>query len=139
MTGTGRLTTTLALALLLLFAALLALPVVEAAPGAARSSQNVIVNWSPETVALSGSQTITPGRSLLLLSNPAALTVTLAGGGALPGDQLVIISEVVTATVVQTNNTSLTAAQTISQNDALAFVYANGQWVLVDGTDNAAD
>jgi hypothetical protein len=136
---TGRLTTTLALALLLLFGALLALPAVEAAPDAARSSQNVIVNWSPETVAVTGTQTITPGRSLLLLTNAAALTLTLAGGGALPGDQLVVIGEVVTATVVQTNNTSLTAAQTISQNDVLAFVYANGQWVLVDDTDNAAD
>lgn len=136
---TGRLT--LSLLLPLLFVALLLLPLgaVDAAPDAARSSQNVIVNWSPETVAVTGTQTITPARSLLLLNNAAALTLTLAGGGALPGDQLVVISEVVTATVVQTNNTSLAAAQTISQNDALTFVYANGQWVLVDDTDNAAD
>lgn len=112
---------------------------VGAAPSEARTQQNVIVNLGQETLTITGTQTYTPTKSFIALNNGAVLTLTLATGGAVEGDTLKIGSEVVTNTVVQATNTSMAAADTISQNDILQFTFFNSQWVLDYSKDNAAD
>lgn len=118
---------------------LLSLPYAVAAPNEGRTVQNAVVNLSPENVVVSGTQTITPVKSLMTLNNPTVLTLTLASANALEGDTLKIASEVVTNTLVQTANTNLAAVQTITQNDILDFVFVNSKWVLNNSQDNAAD
>jgi len=104
-----------------------------------RTTARVVVNYGPESIVVSGTQTLTPTRSLMVLNNPTTLTATLAVGGAIEGDQLIVISEVVTATLILATNTSLAATLTLTQNDSTHFVLANSQWVQISVKDNAAD
>jgi len=106
----------------------------HAAPLEGRTQQNVVVNWSPQTTQLSGTQTITPERSLLIVEPPQALTVTLGEG--IEGDQLIIVSDVTTATVVSSTNTTLAANATLGENDVLKFTYIGDQWVDEYTQDN---
>lgn len=133
----NRLTAVLLLAAVLLGAALLPILNVEAAPQESRTVNRLIVNYGPESVTATGTQTVTPTRSLLLLNNAATLTLTVGTG--VEGDVLIVISEVTTNTIFQTTNTTLASAQTISQNDVLRFTYANSQWVNEIDLNNAAD
>lgn len=127
---------TLTLVLLLLAGAFLTLPAVQAAPRMARSVQNVIFSYGPETVTLTGTQTITPGRSLVLFNPSSALTVTLATGGALPGDQLLLINTAANNTVVLSTNTTLAADLTLEDRDGIKFTYADSVWVHEYTADN---
>lgn len=131
-----KLLLTVSLVLILLAVAFASLPAVSAAPSYARSVQNVVFSLGPETVTLTGTQTITPGRSLVLFNPGSVLTVTLATGGALPGDQLLLINTAANNTVILSTNTTLAADLTLEDRDAVKFTYADSIWVHEYTGDN---
>jgi hypothetical protein len=132
----AKLLLTLTLVLFLLVGAFLSLPAAEAAPRLARSVQNVIFALGPQSVTSTGAQTVTPTRSLLLTAPVAVLTITLATGEALPGDQLLVVNTVATTTDVVVTNTTLAATVSLLEHDAIKFTYADGVWVHEYTGDN---
>jgi hypothetical protein len=106
-----------------------------AAP-AGRTSVDDIWGFAPRTLTITGTQTLTPAVSEYHFNNATALTLTLSISNARPGDRLRIASLVVTDTVILTNNTSLDASATISEDDVLEFEYFGGAWVPVIVVDN---
>lgn len=110
-------------------------PQTYAAP-AGRTSVNDIWGFAPRTLTITGSQTLTPTVSEYHVGSTETLTLTLAIANARPGDRLRIASLVTTETVVLTNNTSLDASATISEDDVLEFEYFGGAWVPVIMVDN---
>lgn len=133
----AKLTSILLLFALLLVGTFLTLPAVEAAPRMARSVQSVIFAYGPQSVTSTGAQTVTPTRSLILAGPLATvLTITLATGEALPGDQLMVINTVATGTTVGVTNTTLAAEVTLLERDVIKFTYADGVWVHEYTGDN---
>lgn len=102
-----------------------------AAPMLGRTSVDGIWGFAPTTLAVTGSQTLTPAVSEYHFNNVSVLTLTLSITNARPGDRLRLASLVATETTVLTNNTSLTAAQAISNDDVLEFEFFGGAWVPV--------
>jgi hypothetical protein len=131
MNAITRICLTFTLFVLVFALALLTLPRSDAgaAPQWARTTANVIFAYGPETTALTGTQTITPGRSLLLAAPSDVLTITLATGGALPGDHLLVINTVATSTYIAATGTTLGSAAHLQERDAVRFTYADGVWV----------
>ena len=111
-----------------------------AAPLEARTRVRGVWGFSPTTLAVTSTQTLTPTGSEYHLNNETGvLTLTLASGDALSGDRLRLGSLVTTNTVILTSGTNLAANVTISQNDILEFEFFNSKWVEVINKDNAVD
>lgn len=108
---------------------------IGAAP-AGRTSVNDIWGFAPQTLTLTGTQSLTPTVSEYHFSNVSVLTLTLAISNARPGDRLRLASLVITETRVLTNNTSLDATAAITEDDVLEFEYFGGAWVPVIVVNN---
>ena len=132
----AQLLTVFLVALLIGLAVGATLPEAVAAPLLGRTSVDGVWGFAPNTQTITGSQTLTPTLSEYHFNNGAVLTLTLASGNALPGDRLRLVSLVTTNTIVLTNNTGLSANETISQNDVLEFEFFNSQWNKVVDANN---
>lgn len=121
----------LVVAVLLVGAGLSLSEMAKAAPRMSRTTigSDVIFSVAPQTLTVTSTQTLTPTGSFYLLAPATVLTLTLSVTDARPGDILIIGGTVITDTVVLTNNTSMTAARTITDNDIIRFRMFNGQWV----------
>lgn len=134
-----RLTSVCLIAVMLLLA-LIAWPILGAgaAPSEARTANNVIVNYAPQTLTVTGAQTLTPTVSMYLLAPSAVATVTLATGNAVAGDMLILVGTVATNTViVDTGATGTGAARTIGNTDVWTGYYNGSVWVEESFADNS--
>jgi hypothetical protein len=109
---------------------------VTAAPRQGRTSVDGVWGLAPTSFTATGSQTLTPTTSFVLMAQTQTLTLTLATGDAKPGDSLVLSSSVATDTIVNTTGTTLTATKTITTGDVIEFIFLNNKWALKVLTDN---
>lgn len=131
--------TPLILAAMLLLA-LIAWPMLGAgaAPSEARTANNVIVNYAPATLTVTGTQTLTPTISMYLLAPSSVATITLATGNAVAGDMLILVGTVATNTViVDTGATGTGAARTVGNTDVWTGYFNGSVWVEESFADNS--
>jgi hypothetical protein len=109
-------------------------------PNAARTTVDGTWGLAPQTLALSGAQTLTPTVSYYLLAPTATMTVTLATGDARQGDFIYLVGTVSTSTViVDTTATAGGGDRTIGQYDVIGFIYDVGlsRWIEAFYSDNS--
>jgi len=130
----------LSLIVVMLLLALITWPMLGAgaAPSEARTANNVIVNYAPQTLTVTGTQTLTPTVSMYLLAPSAVATVTLATGNAVAGDMLILVGTVATSTViVDTGATGTSAGRTIGNTDVWTGYFNGSVWVEESFADNS--
>jgi len=95
-------------------------------------------NIDDSAIAISGTQTITPTASVLLVSPSVASTITLATGSATAGDLLLVLNTVTTNTnIVDTGATAGGSSIDLGANDNALFIYLNSKWVEIASPDNS--
>lgn len=127
----SRLAVVLALALIVAGLVLVSMLAQEvgAIPDLARTQHDVIVNYVPETYALTGTKTITPARSLYILAPVDTLTATLGTGNALAGDEVIFINTVATSTIFSDAGDMIAARTLDEDGDSIGFRYDGTEWV----------
>lgn len=112
----------------------------DAAPAAGRTSVDGVWGLAPQTIALSGDQTLTPTVSSYLLAPTSTMTLTLSITDAKAGDFIFFVGTVSTDTViVDTGATAGGGARTISNADIIGFIYdaVSGKWLEAFYSDNS--
>lgn len=102
--------------------------VAEASPDWSRTSNNVIVNYAPQTLTTSGTQTLTPTVSMYLLAPTDTVTYTLSVSNAVAGDLLILVGTVTTSTiVVDTGATNTGSGREITKATNI-YLYNGSAW-----------
>lgn len=128
----------LGLAFVALGLAFVALPSVNAESLFARTSVRGLWGLSPETIALTGTQTFTPTNSRYLLAPATTLTMTLATGGAVNGDVAIFVNTVATDTIFVDTGAMPGGAKTLDEDaDRISFEFDGAEWLMADFTDQS--
>jgi hypothetical protein len=97
-----------------------------------------VFNIDDTSTTISGTQTITPSSTFLVVAPTVASTITLATGNASAGDWLIVVNTVTTNTnIVDTGATQGGGAIDLGLDDLAIFLFGNGKWIELASPDNS--